>query len=88
MKGNTSSRTVANICSGAVSLNRDQRRLILVLREDRLLDGLAGAGGLALPQRVQLVEAFDEQQVGELLDDRQRVGDAAGPHRVPDAVDL
>ena len=26
MKGNTSSRTVANIVSGAVSLKRDQRR--------------------------------------------------------------
>ena len=29
------------------------------------------------PQRVQLVEALDEQRVGQLLDDRERVGDAA-----------
>ena len=62
--------------------------IVLVGGEDRLLDGLAGAGGLALLERVQLVEPLDEEQVGELLDDRERVRDAAGPHRVPDAVDL
>ena len=37
---------------------------------------------------LQVVEAPDEQQVGDLLDDLQRVGDAAGPEGVPDAVDL
>jgi len=37
---------------------------------------------------VEVVEALDEQQVGNLLDDLERVGDAAGPERIPDAVDL
>jgi hypothetical protein len=37
---------------------------------------------------VDLVQAFDEEQVGELLDDGERVGDAAGPQGVPDAVDF
>ena len=54
--------------------------------EDRILDRLAGAGSLGFFERVQLVESLDEEQVGELLDDRERIRDAAGPHRVPDAV--
>jgi hypothetical protein len=62
-------------------------QLRLRRREDRLLDGLAGAGGLALLEGLQLIEPLDEQQIGELLDDRQRVGDPAGPHGVPDLVD-
>jgi hypothetical protein len=37
---------------------------------------------------VQVVEAADEEQVGDLLDHLQRVRDAAGPEGVPDAVDL
>ena len=56
--------------------------------EQRLLDRAAGAGGPVLFAGVQLVEALDEEQVGELLDDRERVRDAAGPHGVPDSVDL
>ena len=38
--------------------------------------------------RVQLVQTLDEEQVGELLDDRERVRDAAGPHGDPYLVDL
>ena len=56
--------------------------------EHRLLDRVAGAGGLALLARVQLVQTLDEEQVGELLDDRERVRNAARPHGVPDSVDL
>jgi hypothetical protein len=37
---------------------------------------------------VQVVQAADEQQVGDLLDHLQRVGDAAGPEGIPDLVDL
>ena len=62
--------------------------LVLLGGEDRILDGLAGAGSLGFFERVQLVESLDEEQVGELLDDRERIRDAARPHRVPDAVDL
>jgi hypothetical protein len=49
--------------------------IVLVGGEDRLLDRLAGAGGLALLPRVQLIEPFDEQQVAELLEDRERIRD-------------
>ena len=63
-------------------------QVVLAGGEHRLLDGLADAGSLALFQGVQLVQPLDEQQVGELLDDRKGVGDAAGPHGVPDAVDF
>jgi len=45
-------------------------------------------GGLALLQGLQLVQSPDEQQVGNLLDDLERVGDPAGPEAVPDLVDL
>jgi hypothetical protein len=37
---------------------------------------------------VDLVQPLDEEQVGELLDDGERIGDAAGPEGVPDAVDF
>ncbi len=88
MKGNTSSRTVSNIFSGAVSLKRDQRRLSWSVVKIGSSMGLPVRAALRLLQRVQLVEPLDEEQVGELLDDRERVRDTAGPHRVPDAVDL
>jgi hypothetical protein len=34
------------------------------------------------------IQPLDEEQVGELLDDFEGVGDAAGPEDVPDAVNL
>jgi hypothetical protein len=37
---------------------------------------------------VQVVQPAQEEQVGDLLDHLQRVGDAAGPEGVPDLVDL
>ena len=88
MKGKALSRTVVNISSGEVSLKRDQRRLILFRREDGVLDGLLEAIGLVFLEGVELVQALDKEQVGELLDDGEGVGDAAGPERVPDAVDF
>ena len=44
--------------------------------------------GLALLQRVQVVEPLDEEQVGDLLDDLERIGDAARPEGIPEGVDL
>jgi hypothetical protein len=61
---------------------------ILALGEDAALDGLLEPGGLVLLQRVQVVEPAQEEQVGDLLDDLERIGDAAGPEGVPDPVDL
>jgi hypothetical protein len=44
--------------------------------------------GLVLLERLQIVEPSQEEQVGDLLDDFERVGDPAGPEGVPDAIDL
>ena len=49
---------------------------------------LAGASGLLLGQRVEVIQAADEQQVGDLFDHLQRIGDAARPERIPDPVDI
>ena len=67
-------------------LEARRAELVLLGGEDRILDGPAGAGGLGFFERVQLVEPLDEEQVGELLDNRERIRDAAGPHRVPNVV--
>ncbi len=45
-------------------------------------------GRLPLLQRLQLVEAADEEEVGDLLDHLDGIGDAARPEAVPDLVDL
>jgi hypothetical protein len=60
----------------------------LLRREDGFLDGFLEAVGLVFLEGVDLVQALDEEQVGELLDDGERIGDAAGPEGVPDAVDF
>ena len=56
--------------------------------EDSSLDGLLQPSGFVLFQRVQVVQSFQEQQIRDLLDDFQRVRDAARPEGVPDGVDL
>jgi hypothetical protein len=48
----------------------------------------AQADRFVLFQRVQIVEPALEQQVGDLLDHLDRVGDAAGPKGVPEGIDL
>jgi len=37
---------------------------------------------------VQIVQSADEEQVGDLLDDFDGIGDAAGPEGIPDLIDL
>jgi hypothetical protein len=37
---------------------------------------------------MRLIEPPDEQQVGDLLDYLERIGDAARPKSVPDPIDL
>ena len=61
---------------------------ILALGEDAALDRLFQAGGFELFQGVELVQAAQEKEIGDLLDDFKGVGDAAGPEGVPNAVDL
>ncbi len=59
---------------------------ILFGGEYGVLDGFLEAIGLVLPEGVEFIQPLDEEQVGELLDDGERIGDAAGPQGVPDAV--
>ena len=37
---------------------------------------------------VEVIEPFDKQEISDLLDDFERVGNAAGPESVPDGVNL
>ena len=62
--------------------------VVVALGKDAPLNRRLQPGGFVLFERVQVVEPLEEKQVGDLLDDFQRVGDAAGPEGVPDAVDL
>ena len=62
--------------------------VILCGGEDGLLDGGLESGRFVLLEGVEFVQPLDEEQVGELLDDGEGVGDAAGPEGVPDAVDF
>lgn len=48
----------------------------------------AGETRLLLGERVQVIQPANEQQIGDLLDDLQRVRDASRPKRIPDPVDL
>ena len=60
----------------------------LVRAENGILNGLPGARGFLFLDRLQLIQPFDEQQVGHLLYDLHGVGDAAAPECVPDLVNL
>ena len=46
------------------------------------------ARGLVFLQRVQIVEALQKEQVGDLLDDFEGVGNAAGPEGIPEGINL
>ncbi len=61
--------------------------VILALGKHPPLHRLLQPRGLVFFQGVQVIQAAQEEQVGDLLDDLQRVGDAAGPEGIPDSVD-
>jgi len=61
---------------------------IRALREDAAAHGLLGSLAAALLQGFQLIQPPNEQQVGELLQNLQRVGDAATPEGISDPIDL
>src|SRR5699024_7002903 len=63
-------------------------QVLLTGQEDRILQRLLREVRLILGQRLALIQAPDEQQIRNLLDDLQRVTDPAGPEGIPDAVDL
>ena len=61
--------------------------VVLAFRKDAAGDGLLQSRGLVLFQRVQIVEsAAEEQQIGDLLDHLERIGNASGPEGVPDSM--
>ena len=62
--------------------------LIGTFGEDRILNRLAGPRGFAFCGNLVVVKPLEEQQVGDLLDDLQRVGDASRPKSIPHAVYL
>jgi hypothetical protein len=51
-------------------------------------DRLLFRGCLPFFRVLQLIQPLDEQQIRELLDDLDGVGNAARPERIPDLVDL
>jgi hypothetical protein len=46
------------------------------------------AGGFVFLQCVQVVEAFEEEQIGDLLDDFERIGNATSPEGIPERVNF
>ena len=62
--------------------------LVVAVREDAALDGLAETVGLIFGEGLEVVEAAEEEQVSDLLNDFEGVGDTTGPEGVPDGVDL
>jgi hypothetical protein len=62
--------------------------LVLAFGKDPALDRLLQANRLVLLADLHVVEPADEEQIGDLLDHLERIGDAARPERIPDAVDL
>lgn len=61
---------------------------VLAFREDTTLHRLPQPVRLVLLQCVQVIEATQKQEVGDLLHDLERVRDPAGPKGVPDSIDL
>ncbi len=68
---------------------RERRAARVVAQgEDVPLYRLSERDRLAVFAGLLVVQALEEEQVGDLLDDLDGIGDAAGPKAVPDAVDL
>jgi hypothetical protein len=55
------------------------------LRKNAPLERDAERRRFALLQLLHVVETLDEDQVGDLLDHLQRIGEAARPEIIPDA---
>ena len=61
---------------------------VLARRKDGSLGRFAGGGGLSIRQELRVIETAHEQEVRDLLDYLDRIGDAASPEGVPHGVDL
>ena len=62
--------------------------LVLARREDAPFDRFFKPISLVLLAGVRLVQPTHEQEIGDLLDHLERIGDAARPECVPHAIDL
>ena len=65
-----------------------KHRMRPVVQRDGVVHWLTEGVGLSFFGLLHVVEALGKQQVGDLLNDRQRVGDTARPEGVPDLIDL
>ena len=59
----------------------------VVRLRSREMKGVPRELGVLLSFEVELIELLHEQQVGDLFDCRERIGDAAGPEAVPEFID-
>ena len=50
-------------------------------------EAVAGEFGVLLALEIEFIELLHEQQVGDLLNCGERIGDATGPEAVPEFVD-
>ena len=73
--------------AGLVVLEHRPPQLLLIWAEAQGLR-LAGAARLLLSEGVQIVEPADEQQIGDLLDNLERIGDTSRPEGIPNSIDL
>jgi len=60
----------------------------LLFREDAAAHRLARALAAAFLKGFQFIQPPNEQEIGELLEDLQRVGNTTAPERIPDSVYL
>ena len=67
---------------------RRPRMVVIAFRKQAALDGRLQPSSFQLFERLQLIQPLDEKQIGDLLDHFQRIGNPAGPKRIPDLIDL
>jgi hypothetical protein len=71
----------AEVCKGFAPF-------VLALGKDSPLNRLTERGSLTLLQLLHLIKALDKNQIGDLLDNLEWIGDPSRPKVVPDAIDL
>jgi len=62
--------------------------LVLAVGKDAPLQWSVERGRLALFDLLHLVEPLDEDQIGDLLDNLEGIGEPARPEIVPDTINL
>lgn len=77
---------VEHLCGGQVP--EDRPHVLSPLPAENAGIGQVQHDGLLGPGVVQSVQVVDEHEVGDLLDDGQRVGQPIGPEGLPERVDL